>query len=150
MIFQNRDMIIYQIEMMMKGDKKMNKELAEEQIEAIKNNEWFIFSTADKNNNPHCIVVMPSLVENKRIILSNIQMEKSIQNIKENSKCFIDVYIKEENDKQIKINGTGKVFESGDLFEEIKKYEETNNLPPELKVKSIIVVEIENVIETEG
>ena len=128
----------------------MNKELVEEQIEAIKNNEWLIFSTADKNNNPHCIIVMPSLVEEKRIILSNIQMKKSIKNIKENNKCFIDVYIKEKNDKQIKINGTGKVLDSGDLFEDIKRYEETNNLPPELKVKSIIVVEIEEVNETEG
>lgn len=128
----------------------MNSELSLEQIELIKNNEWIIFSTADKSYNPRCIVVMPSAVENKRIILSNIQMKKTIENIKENNKCFIDVYIKEKNDKQIKINGTCKVFDSGDLYKSIKDYEEKNNLPPELKVNSIIVVEINEVNESEG
>lgn len=123
----------------------MSLELSIEQVESIKKNEWIIFSTADKNNIPRSIVVQPSRVEAKRIILSNIQMEKSIKNITENSKCFINSYIKEENDKQIKINGKGKVLNSGDLYEEIKEYEETNNLPPELKVKSIIVIEIESV-----
>lgn len=123
----------------------MSLELSIEQIESIKKNELVIFSTVGKNNIPRAIVVQPSRVETKRIILSNIQMEKSINNIIENNKCFINVYIKEKNDMQIKIDGIGKVFNSGDLYDEIKEYEETNNLPPELKVKSIIVIEIENV-----
>lgn len=77
-------------------------------------------------------------------------MEETIQNIKENPKCFIDVYIKKENDKQIKINGAGKVFKSGDLYENIKEYEEKNNLPPELKVNSVIEIQITDVTITEG
>lgn len=51
---------------------------------------------------------------------------------------------------QIKIDGIPKVFDSGDLYEDIKNYEETNNLPPQLKVKSIIIVEIKNINITEG
>lgn len=128
----------------------MKVELTVEQIEEIKDNEWIIFSTADRYCNPHSIIVIPSLVEANRIVLSNIQMEKSMNNIKENDKCFIDVYIKEKNHKQIKIDGLAKIFDSGDLYEEIKKYEETNNLSTELKVNSIIFIEIKKVNVSEG
>ena len=128
----------------------MKKELNLEEVELIKNNEWIILSTANKDNKPHCIIVMPSLVDNNRIVISNIQMEETIRNIEENEKCFIDVYIKEENDKQIKINGIGKIFEDGELFNNIKEYEEENNLPPELKVNSIIEIKITDVKITEG
>lgn len=128
----------------------MKKELNLEEIELIKNNEWVILSTANKENKPHCIIVMPSLVESNRIIVSNIQMEETIRNIEENEKCFIDVYIKEENDKQIKINGIGKILKTGELYNDIKRYEEENNLPPELKVNSIIEIQITDIIITEG
>ena len=123
----------------------MNKELSEELIDLIKNNEWVIFSTADLNNNPRAIVVIPSRIEKDRIILSNIQMNKSIENIKNNNKCFINVYSKDNSDMQIKISGIADVYEDGNLYTEIKKFEETNNLPDDLKVNSIIVIEYENI-----
>lgn len=51
---------------------------------------------------------------------------------------------------QIKIEGLAEVVDSGDLFKEIKNYEESENLPPKLKVNSIIIVKIVNVEETNG
>lgn len=128
----------------------MKKELTIQEIEDIKNNEWVIFATANNNNEPHSIIVIPSRIEKNQIILSNIQMKQSIENIKTNPKCFINVYIKKQNDRQIKITGVGKVEESGELFNNIKEYEETNNLPEELKVNSIIIIEIEHIEITEG
>ena len=103
----------------------MSNELSNEQIDLIKNNEWIIFSTADLNNNPRAIVVIPSRIEKDRIILSNIQMNKSIENIKNNNKCFINVYSKDSSDMQIKISGIANVYEDGILYTEIKKYDET-------------------------
>lgn len=120
-------------------------ELTEEQIKMIEENEWVILSTANQSLQPHCIIVMPSKVESNRIILSNIQMETSIKNLEENNKCCINVYCQKENDTQIKIHGKANIFKEGDLYHEIKNYEETNNLPENLKVHSIIVVEIEDV-----
>ena len=128
----------------------MKKELTIQEIADIKNNEWVIFATANNNNEPHSIIVIPSRIEKNQIILSNIQMKQSIENIKANPNCFINVYIKEQNDKQIKITGIGKVEETGELFNNIKEYEETNNLPEELKVNSIIIIEIEHIEITEG
>lgn len=48
-------------------------------IEEIKDNEWVVFSTS-KDNTPHSIIVMPSRVESDKIILSSIQMVKTIEN----------------------------------------------------------------------
>ncbi len=93
---------------------------------------------------------MPSRIEEDKIILSNIQMNRSIENISNNSNCFIDVYLKNNNDKQIKIDCVTHVYNNGELFDEIKEYEETNNLPEDLKVRSIIIAEIQNIEISEG
>ena len=127
----------------------MKTKLSLKEINDIKKNEWVILSTS-KENMPHSIIVLPSRVESDKIILSNIQMETTIDNITINPNCFINVYIKEKNDKQIKIDCTAKVYSDGELFKEIKEYEETNNLPEDLKVKSIIVAYIEKVEISEG
>jgi len=119
----------------------------ENQISKIKKQEKVIFVTSSKLHQPRAIYVVPSRITKEQIIISNIQMQKSIKNIKENNKCFINSYIPEE-DLQIKIEGEAEVFESGNLFEEIKAYEETENLPPELKVNSIILINIKSVEET--
>jgi hypothetical protein len=127
----------------------MRNKLTINEIEEIKNNEWVIFSTS-KNNIPRAIVVMPSRVESDRIILSNIQMNKSIENVNGNSNCFINTYIKDQNDKQIKISCDAEVYNDGELYNEIKEFEETNNLPDDLKVHSIIVANIKNIEVSEG
>lgn len=123
----------------------MNSKLNNEQIEIIEKNGWVILSTASENKQPHSIIVQPSRIENERIILSNIQMKTSIRNLEQNSKCSINIYSQENDDMQIKIHGNASILNSGVLYEEIKNYEETNNLPPELKVNSIIIVNFENI-----
>ena len=127
----------------------MKNVLEIKEIEEIKNNEWVILSTSD-NNKPRAIVVMPSRVESDKMILSNIQMSKTLDNLKQNPNCFINVYIKNNNDKQYKIECECEMFYNGELFNEIKTYEEENNLPEELKVHSIIVAKYHNIEISEG
>lgn len=123
----------------------MKNKLSNYEIEEIKKSYCIIFSTSNLRNEPHSIIVIPSKVEKDRIILSNIQMRKSIENLKSNQNCFINVYIKDKHDKQIKIDGFGKIYNEGELFNEIKKYEETNNLSEDLKVNSVIEVDFKNI-----
>lgn len=127
----------------------MKTELSLNEIEEIKNNEYVVLSTAN-NNIPRSIIVMPSRIGTNRIIFSNIQMNKTFENIKNNPNCFVNVYIKEKNDKQYKINCVCDIYSNGDLFKEIKEFEETNNLPEELKVNQIIVANIKNIEISEG
>ncbi len=128
----------------------MITKLTDKQIELVKEQEWVILSTTNKDGKPHSIIVQPSRIESDKIILSNIQMKTSIDNLKENNKCFINIFLKENDDMQIKIDGIAKLYNSGKLYEDIKEYEETNNLPPELKVNSIIVIDFENIEISNG
>lgn len=77
-------------------------------------------------------------------------MKKSFDNISRNPKCFINVLIPEQDDLQYKIEGTAEIFNSGKLFEEIKNYKESENLPDDLKANAIIIVNINNVEESNG
>lgn len=122
----------------------MKNNLSIEEIEEIKDNEWVVFSTS-KDNTPHSIIVMPSRVESYKIILSSIQMVKTIENLKTNNKGFIGVYLKSKDDKQYKIDCLCEILNEGKLFNEIKNYEEENNLPEELKVNSIIICKFEKI-----
>lgn len=119
----------------------MDSKLSDEQIKIIEEKGWVILSTVNNDMQPHCVIVQPSRIEKERIILCNIQMKTSIKNLEKNNKCCINVYVQEDDDMQIKIHGCANI----ELYEEIKEYEETNNLPPELKVNSVIVVNIKNI-----
>ena len=121
-----------------------------DQINNIKNAEKIIFTTSNKEKYPRSIWVIPSRIEKDRIIISNIQMNKSYKNIKQNNKCFINVLIPEQDDLQYKIEGIAEVQETGELFNEIKNFEESENLPPDLKVNAIIIVNIKSVEESNG
>ena len=124
--------------------------LTKKQIDNIKNAEKVIFSTADKSGQPRSIWVIPSRVESEKIILSNIQMNNTFYNVLNNNKVFINVLLPEQDDLQYKIQGIAKVEKSGKLFEEIKNYEESENLPPELKVSAIIIVSIDKIEQSNG
>ena len=124
--------------------------LNEEQIKNIKFAEKVIFTTSDKNNQPRSIWVIPSRVESNQIIISNIQMSKTFNNLQSNNKAFINVLIPEQDDLQYKIECVTEINTSGNLFNEIKNFEESENLPLELKVNAIIICKIKNCEESIG
>ena len=124
--------------------------LNKEQIKNIKLAEKVIFTTSDKNNQPRSIWVIPSRVESNQIIISNIQMSKTFNNLQSNNKAFINVLIPEQDDLQYKIECVTEINTSGNLFNEIKNFEESENLPPELKVNAIIICKIKNCEESRG
>jgi predicted pyridoxine 5'-phosphate oxidase superfamily flavin-nucleotide-binding protein len=124
--------------------------LSKEQIDFINGNKWMVFATAQKDGKPRAAIVMPSRIEEDRIIISDVQMGKSQKNIRENAQAFVSSY---KGDTQIKIFGTAKYLDSGkfgrggvSLFEEIKKFEKTRDVD----VKGIIVVKIQEIEQTEG
>ncbi len=123
--------------------------LNKEQIKTIKETNIVALGSSNKDNKPRIIYVMPSKIEADRIVISNIQMEKTINNIIENNQVFINFFSK-DNEYQIKITGTATIQNNSKEFYEVKEFEETNNLPEDLKVNSIIVINIDSVEETFG
>lgn len=122
------------------------------QLENIKLAKNIIIATADFNNKPRAVIVQPSRVEKDRIIICNIQMNKTFENLKINKKCFVNVYIPEKDDLQYKIEGLAEILSSGELYNEVKNFEENENglLDYGLTVKDVIVIKISNVEESNG
>ncbi len=123
--------------------------LTNQQIEKIQKSNIVALGSSDKSNQPRIIYVMPSKIEENRIVISNIQMEKTIKNIEENNQVFVN-FFSQEDEYQLKIAGKATIQSDSEEFFEIKNFEETNNLPEDLKVNSIIIVNIESVEESIG
>ena len=122
------------------------------QLENIKLAKNIIIATADFSNKPRAIIVQPSRVEKDKIIICNIQMNKTFENLKANKNCFVNIYLPDQEDLQYKIEGEAEIINSGELYNEIKNFEENENglLDYGLTVKDVIVIKINNVEESNG
>lgn len=122
------------------------KKLTNGQLKNIKGVGTLILATVSKDGIPHCTIVEPSRYYEDRIIIPIVQMEISKKNILENDKVFIHVFKEDKNDPewsiQYKLNCSAKIETSGELFEEVKKYEETEVLPEGFYVNGIIIATI--------
>ena len=120
--------------------------LNEEQLNNIKSVGTLMLATASKDGKPHCTIVEPSRYYEDKIIIPIVQMEISKKNIEENENIFIHVFKEDENDPewsiQYKMNCIAKIETAGQLFEEIKHYEETEVLPEGFYVNGIIIASI--------
>lgn len=119
------------------------KTLTQEQINFINENEWVVFASSSETSTPRAAIVIPSRVTADEIIISNVQMGKSVNNVRENNQVFVSAY---KDETQIKISGMADYLDSGTLFDEIKEFEKTRYVD----VRGIIVVKISNIEQTEG
>ena len=121
-------------------------QLTEQQLNTIKSVGTLMLATSSKTGVPHCTIVEPSKYYEDKIIIPIVQMEISKKNILENENVFIHVFKEDKNDPewstQYKMNCKATIETSGSLFEEIKKYEETEVLPEGFFVSGIIIAKI--------
>lgn len=120
--------------------------LSNEQLDNIKSVGIIMLATASKSGQPHCTIVEPSRYYEDKIVIPIVQMEISKKNIEENEQIFIHVFKKDKNDPELdiqyKINAKARIETSGDLFEEVKSYEETEVLPEGFYVNGIIIASL--------
>ena len=128
--------------------------LTETQLNNIKEVGTLMLATASKDGKPHCTIVEPSRYYEDRIIIPIVQMEISKKNMLENNQIFIHVFKEDENDPeysvQYKLDCTAKIETSGDLFDEVKHYEETEVLPEGFYVNGIVIATINDCKEYVG
>lgn len=121
---------------------KLNKE----QLNNIKSVGTLMLATASKDGKPHCTIVEPSRYYEDKIIIPIVQMKISKKNIEENENIFIHVFKEDKNDPewstQYKIDCKAKIETTGQLFDEVKHYEETEVLPEGFYVSGIIIASI--------
>ena len=128
--------------------------LNEKQLNNIKSVGTVMLATASKQGVPHCTIVEPSRFLEDKIIIPIIQMEVSKKNILENENIFIHIFKEDETDPecsiQYKLNCIAKIENSGELFSEIKHYEETEVLPEGFFVNGIVIATIKDCKEYIG
>lgn len=120
--------------------------LSKEQLENIKQVGTLMLATCSKDGIPHCTIVEPSRYFEDRIIIPIVQMETSKKNMLENKNIFLHVFKVNKNNPdysvQYKINCVADIETSGELFEEVKHYEETEVLPEGYFVNGIVIANI--------
>ena len=123
--------------------------LTDKQLEILKSIGTCMIATCGKEGKPHCTIVEPSEYANGEIIIPIVQMVTSIKNIKENENIFLHFYYINEEDSefntQYKINAIATLEYTGEDFERIKHYEETEVLPEGFFVNGIIKAKIANI-----
>jgi uncharacterized pyridoxamine 5'-phosphate oxidase family protein len=124
--------------------------LSQDQIDFIIENKSMIFATASIDGRPRAIMVEPSIVESDKIILCDMQMIVSSNNLKENPKVFLSSY---DDNYDVCLKITGRVSEyltKGDLFQKVKKIEKDKGSKFILRgVISIDIIDVLRLVDTD-
>ena len=96
-----------------------------------------IISSVDNTSSPNiCVVSDYCILDNKKILISNNEMVNTPDNILKNENvCLICL---SSNYSGIRLRGTAKYYDSGEMFDLVKKKFENENTTP----KGAIVVEV--------
>ncbi|MCL2228579.1 MAG: pyridoxamine 5'-phosphate oxidase family protein [Firmicutes bacterium] len=121
-------------------------ELTKKQINFIMGAKFCVLATSDKNGNPRACVVLPAGANGNKVVIADVQMGKTRENILANKNVFVSFYDNEINGC-IKCEGTATYANKGELFETVK-----NDLAEELAkdglvVKGVVEVTISSVSE---
>lgn len=115
--------------------------LTDEMKKAIEKNLVFV-ATASSDGTPNVVPIgFTRPIDNKRILIVDVFMKKTINNLEENPKVSIIVQNAKEHPYQFK--GTAEVFKSGKFFEEAVEW--AQNVMSEVEPKSAILMTIEEI-----
>ncbi|BAW31239.1 MAG TPA: pyridoxamine 5'-phosphate oxidase family protein [Methanothermobacter sp.] len=115
--------------------------LNDEMIDAIEKNLVFV-ATASSDGTPNLVPIgFTRPIDDKRILIVDVFMKKTINNLEENPKISIIVQNVKEHPYQFK--GTAKIFKSGKFFEEAVEW--AQNVMSEVEPKSAILMTVEEI-----
>lgn len=95
-------------------------------------------ATVNKEGNPHNIAIMYAKVKDGKIIISDVQMKITIENIKNNPNISLVFW---EGKHGWRIEGKAKHYDSGEHLDFVKSLKENKKYLP----KGAIVISIEEV-----
>jgi len=117
-------------------------ELSDKQIKRYTKQNAAFFSTSSIKGQLRSIFVCPSKIEKDRIIISDMNMEITSQNLEKNDKVFM-AFFNNDFTHSLKISGTAKYYNDGVIFDEMVMLEKNHGY----NIKGIIVVNIDEIKE---
>ncbi|NPV64688.1 MAG: flavin-nucleotide-binding protein [Methanobacteriaceae archaeon] len=117
------------------------KMLTDEMKEAIEKNLVFV-ATASSDGTPNVVPIgFARPIDDKRILIVDVFMKKTLSNLEENPKMSIIVQNAKEHPYQFK--GVAEIFKSGEFFKEAVEW--AQNVMSEVEPKSAILMTVKEI-----
>ncbi|MBC7117434.1 pyridoxamine 5'-phosphate oxidase family protein [Methanothermobacter tenebrarum] len=115
--------------------------LTDEMKEAIEKNLVFV-ATASSDGTPNVVPIgFARPIDDKRILIVDVFMKKTLSNLEENPKMSIIVQNAKEHPYQFK--GVAEIFKSGEFFKEAVEW--AQNVMSEVEPKSAILMTVKEI-----
>ena len=115
--------------------------LTDEMKEAIEKNLVFV-ATASSDGTPNVVPIgFTRPIDDKRILIVDVFMKKTLSNLEENPKMSIIVQNAKEHPYQFK--GVAEIFKSGEFFKEAVEW--AQNVMSEVEPKSAILMTVKEI-----
>lgn len=112
----------------------------------IEKSKGWAFATSDENGIPNVVpIAFGKVLSESQVMLIDVFMDKSLENITENPKVAVSVWDMETL-KGYQLKGAARVETNGELFDEAAKM--VKSMMPQLKAKGVVIIDIEKIYVT--
>ncbi|HEX73628.1 MAG TPA: pyridoxamine 5'-phosphate oxidase [Dehalococcoidia bacterium] len=117
--------------------------ITEEMKEVIAKTRGFAVATATKDGDPHVVpVAFGKVLSEDEILLVEVFMKKTIENIKANPRVAVSVWDMESL-KGYEFKGDARIETSGKVFDDSVKM--VQSMMPQLNAKSAVIVKVDSI-----
>ena len=123
--------------------------ITEEMKQVVAKTKGFAIATATKDGDPHVVPVgLGKVLSDDELLLVNIFMKKTVENIKANPKVAVSVW-DWDGLKGYEFKGNARIETSGKAFDESAKM--VKSVMPQLDAKAAVIVKVDSIcIRTPG
>ena len=119
--------------------------ITEEMMDVIKRNRGFAVATATKDGIPNVVPIhFTDIISDDEIMLVNIFMKKTAENIKNNPIVAISVWDKQAKSKKgYQFKGEARIETSGELYEKGVKI--VHERKPEITPRAVVIIKVNSI-----
>ena len=123
--------------------------ITEEMKQVVAKTKGFALATATKDGDPHVIpVAFGKVLSEDKLLLVNVFMKKTVENIKANPKVAVSVWDMESL-KGYEFKGNARIETSGKAFDDSVNM--VKSMMPQLSAKAAVIVKVDSIcVRTPG
>ena len=120
--------------------------LTDEVRGVIEKSKGWAFATTDQTGNPNVVsIAFGKVLSESQIMLIDVFMDKSLENISENPRVALSVWDMEAL-QGYQLKGTAKVETNGEAFNEAARM--VKSMMPQLKAKGVVIIDVDKIYIT--
>jgi len=120
--------------------------LTDEVRGVIEKSKGWAFATSDQTGKPNVVsIAFGKVLSDSQIMLIDVFMDKSLENISENPRVALSVWDMEAL-QGYQLKGTAKVETNGEAFNEAARM--VKSMMPQLKAKGVVIIDVDKIYIT--